>query len=338
MAVGYWDGSMTARSGEEPMTFASRPPTPTTDLAAIAELSARSEAIDQLDAHSSEQALAGIFTQPNVDPQKDLRLWLDDQGRTVAFAMLSPIATEDLLDGFLWMPILPELRDSALAVEVVGWASERLRQLGAEQGHTTRLLADANVADSSRIGLLQTHGFVPVRYYLRMERSLGEPMEPSQFPAGFILRAVAGEHEAEAWVELFNQSFVDHWNFHPLTAERLRGIWADALYRSDLDLVVVAPDGSLAAFCACDIDPADVDGAGWITALGTRRGYRNQGLGRAALLAGLAALRDAKARVARLTVDAESLTGATRLYEAAGFMETRRSVRLAQPAQEPEHR
>jgi ribosomal protein S18 acetylase RimI-like enzyme len=318
------------------MTFESRPPTPTDDLAAIAELSARSEAVDQLDAHSSAQALAGIFTQPSLDPQLDLRLWLDGQGRAVAFAMLSPIANEELLDGFLWMPVLPELRDTALAGEVIGWASERLQQVGVERGLTTRLLVDANVADSQRIGLLEARGFLPIRYYLRMERPLVEPMQPAQFPAGFTLRAVDGEHEAEAWVELFNQSFVDHWNFHPLTAERLRGIWADALYRPDLDLVVVAPDGSLAAFCACDIDPAEADGAGWISALGTRRGHRNQGLGRAALLAGLAALRGAGARVARLSVDAESQTGATRLYDAAGFMETRRSIRMARPAVEPE--
>lgn len=318
------------------MTFESRPPVPTSDLAALAALAARSEAIDQLDAQSSEKALAGIFTQPGLDPQRDLRLWLDGQGRVVAFAMLNPIASEHLLDGFLWMPVLPELRDTALAGEVIGWASERLRQLGAERGLTTRLATGANVVDSWRIGLLEAHGFSPIRYFLRMERPFAEPVGRPQFPAGFTLRPVAGEHEAEAWAELFNQSFVDHWNFHPLTVERLRGIWAEPLYRRDLDLVVVAPDGALAAFCACDVDPEDADGAGWIAALGTRRGYRSQGLGRAALLAGLAALEGAGARVARLIVDAESPTGATRLYEAAGFTETRRSMRMARPATEPE--
>src|SRR5215475_4117922 len=115
-----------ARYDEEPITFESRPPTPTDDLAAIAELSARSEAVDQLDVQSSEKALTGIFTQPGLDPQRDLRLWLDGQHRAVAFAMLNPIANEELLDGFLWMPILPELRDTELASEVIGWASERL--------------------------------------------------------------------------------------------------------------------------------------------------------------------------------------------------------------------
>src|SRR5262249_35432486 len=138
-----------------------------------------------------------IFTQPSLDPQRDLRLWLDDQGRAVAFAMLYPIANEELLDGFLWMPVLPELRDTALAGEVIGWSSVRLRQLGAQRELTTRLVTTANVADSWRIGLLAAHGFLPIRYYLRMERPLVEPVEPPQFPPGFTLRAVAGEHEAE---------------------------------------------------------------------------------------------------------------------------------------------
>lgn len=318
------------------MTFASRPPTPSGDLAVIAALAARSEAVDRLDAWSSEQALAGIFTQPDLDPQRDLRLWLDDQGQAIAFAMLNPIANEQLLDGFLWMPVLPELRHTTLADTVISWASERLRQIGVERGMATRLLTSANDADSGRISLLAGHGFRPIRSYLRMERPLAGPVDLPQLPTGFTLRTVAGDHEAAAWVELFNQSFVDHWNFHPLTVERLRALWAEALYRRDLDLVVVAPDGSLAAFCGCDINPDDADGAGWISVLGTRRGYRNQGLGRAMLLAGLAALRSAGSHVARLLVDSESLTGATRLYAVTGFVEARRSIQMARPVVEPD--
>lgn len=53
--------------------------------------------------------------------------------------------------------------------------------------------------------------------------------------------------------------------------------------------------------------------------LGTRRGYRRRGLGRAMLLAGLRVLEQAGMDDAKLGVDAENPSGALRLYESVGF-------------------
>jgi ribosomal protein S18 acetylase RimI-like enzyme len=173
----------------------------------------------------------------------------------------------------------------------------------------------------------EKQGFRPIRYFLRMERSSAEPLVPPQLPVGFALRPVAGDHKAEAWAELFNQSFVDHWEHHPLSAEGLRRVWQQPLYARELDLVVVAPDGVLAAFWVCEVNPDGPDQAGWAEVSGTRRGYRGRGFGRALLQAGLARLQQIGVKTARLIVDAENPTGATRLYEAADFRETRREAR-----------
>jgi mycothiol synthase len=94
-------------------------------------------------------------------------------------------------------------------------------------------------------------------------------------------------------------------------------------YRPEQDLVAVAPDGTFAAFCLWAIDAADNArrgrSDGWIGLLGTRRGHRGIGLGRAMLLVGLQRLRDAGADTAKLGVDAENPTGALGLYERVGF-------------------
>jgi ribosomal protein S18 acetylase RimI-like enzyme len=60
--------------------------------------------------------------------------------------------------------------------------------------------------------------------------------------------------------------------------------------------------------------------------LGVRRAYRKQGLGRALLLTGMKALQDEGMQWAMLSVDAESLTGAARLYEGVGFQPVKRSA------------
>ena len=85
----------------------------------------------------------------------------------------------------------------------------------------------------------------------------------------------------------------------------------------------MAEDGTIAAFDLCQIDPAENErngrNDGWIGILGTRRGYRKLGLGRAMLLAGLQHLKANGVENARLNVDAANPTGALRLYESVGF-------------------
>lgn len=53
--------------------------------------------------------------------------------------------------------------------------------------------------------------------------------------------------------------------------------------------------------------------------LGTRRGFRKIGLGRAILLAGLHRLKAEGLETALLGVDTDNPTGATRLHESVGF-------------------
>ncbi|MGQ4646967.1 hypothetical protein [Lyngbya aestuarii] len=49
--------------------------------------------------------------------------------------------------------------------------------------------------------------------------SLAEPIPEPQLPEGFTLRHLRGEQDAQAWVEMFNETFIDHWNYHPQTIE-----------------------------------------------------------------------------------------------------------------------
>jgi ribosomal protein S18 acetylase RimI-like enzyme len=102
----------------------------------------------------------------------------------------------------------------------------------------------------------------------------------------------------------------------------------DANYQPELDLIAISGDRKFAAFCDCQIKPQKHARSGtkngWIELLGTRRDFRKMGLGKAMLLAGLHSLKAAGANTAKLSVDADSLTGATKLYKSVGFrpMET----------------
>jgi mycothiol synthase len=97
-----------------------------------------------------------------------------------------------------------------------------------------------------------------------------------------------------------------------------------------LDWVALSPDGTFAAFCTCQInnDRNALTGKseGWVAILGTRRGFRRQGLGRAMLLWGLQLLQAENIETALLGVDSENPNHAQSLYESVGFKQVRTQV------------
>ncbi|NJL46635.1 MAG: GNAT family N-acetyltransferase [Leptolyngbyaceae cyanobacterium SM2_5_2] len=122
---------------------------------------------------------------------------------------------------------------------------------------------------------------------------------------------------------MFNESFVDHWNFSPMTLVDRQYRLTYPTYQPELDWVAVAADGTLAAFCGAHIPHEDNARKhrqeGWINILGTRRGYRRQGLARSMLLQGLHQLQAAGLDTALLGVDSQNPNQAQSLYESAGF-------------------
>ena len=64
-------------------------------------------------------------------------------------------------------------------------------------------------------------------------------------------------------------------------------------YKPELDLVAIAPDGTLAAFCYCQLqpNPDEAKTVGLIAMLGVRPAFRSIGLGKAILLAGMQQLK-----------------------------------------------
>jgi ribosomal protein S18 acetylase RimI-like enzyme len=87
-------------------------------------------------------------------------------------------------------------------------------------------------------------------------------------------------------------------------------------------VVEAGPETAAIALCR---EHEGESGLGWINVLGVRKAWRRKGLGRALLLHCFQEFRRRGFHAAALGVDAESLTGANRLYESAGMHVVRRS-------------
>ncbi len=300
------------------------------DLEPIADLMNTCEKVDRLDEGTSISELQQEFNQPSRDLARDICLWEDAEGKLIGFAQLWISEPGEVTDGSLWFRVHPEARCGDVEAAAVVWGETRMREVASLRGARAKLRSGVRAQNADRISVLESCGFQIARYFCRMARSLSEPIAEPQFPAGFALSLFPGEEDAEAWVEMFNQSFIDHWNHHDLTVEKFKYHLAQPSYRKDLDLIAVAADGTFAAFCYCEINVEKCDrtgrNEGWIAVLGTRRGFRKIGLGRAMLLAGLQRLKAAGVETAIVGVDAANPSGALRLYESAGFHKIRDSI------------
>ncbi len=294
-----------------------------TDLEAIAHFLNDCEWVDQKGDFYSANSLRLEFTEPGFDPLQDLRIWEDGEGRMVAFSQIYiPPEMLDSADAYLWFRIHPRERGSFPETDLIAWGERRLRQLARQKNLPARLYTGSREDQHDRLNLLEAHGFIYERAFWDLQRSLIPPIPQPELPEGFTIR-LAREFPLQTSVDLYNQSFIDHWNFHAATVEEHQHWLADPNYRPELDLLAIAPDGTPAAFCSCGIDPEfnslNDTNEGWIHRLGTRRGFRRQGLGRAMLLVGLNALWEVGVDLAKISVDSQNPNRAYALYQSVGF-------------------
>jgi mycothiol synthase len=295
------------------------------DLQLIIDLIDACEQVDLLESFVSIEQLRSSITNPAIDRERDLGLWEDAQGKLIGFGELSidePIS-DNLTHGSLWFFVHPIARSSGLEAQIIAWAEQQISEIARErQGHP-KLLTWSRDSRIDRIAILEDRGFVEGRQFWFLTQSLQRNIPTSQLPEGFSIRAVDGEREAQAWVDLHNQAFCNAWLYHPVTVESYKHRLQAPDYLPELDLVAVDADGKFAAVCYCAIDAAHNIFLGrqeaWIALLFTSPDFQRRGLAKAMLFYALARLKARNIEIAKIGVDSENAYGARQLYESIGF-------------------
>jgi len=249
------------------------------DLQAMIDVLVRARPADRIADYPSIVDLQEFLTRPEV--QVNTSLWHDAQGRLVGFALVDEFNN-------LLFDVLPEATGQGLETQMIAWGVERIRQTRPLEGESPTLDAGCREDDVERLALLEQHGFVrqPVDT-MQFVRPLDGPIPEPQVPPGFSIRHVEGEHEAEALVALHRAAF----GTERLTVEGRLSWMQTPEYDPALDLVAIAPDGRLAAYCMCHISQEENArtgrNEGWTDPVATHPDFQRRGLARALLLTGL---------------------------------------------------
>ncbi|MEZ4660125.1 MAG: GNAT family N-acetyltransferase [Caldilineaceae bacterium] len=200
--------------------------------------------------------------------------------------------------------------------DMTAWAEAHLAGPTAE-GHR-QLEIFAYEYDVSRRHLLAARDYIKsnaggvVRRLRLISHSLPEPT----VPPGYTLRPTdpADLDDCQRIADLLNAAF--NRNFHNALEYQNFTKLAPS-FRPELDLVMAAPDGTLAAYVGIPYDQANRRGI--FEPVCTHPQHRQRGLAKALMLAGLRRLFALGAR--DVTVETGHMLAANRLYDSIGFTE-----------------
>lgn len=256
--------------------------------------------------------------------QADAALWRNEVGQLAAYALVDQYNN-------LIFELNPQLASPDLPGEMIAWGVERRRARPAEGDEVRNLDASCSAENLERIALLESHGFVREPFHsVHLARSLSEPIPQPVLPPGFTIHPAGGAAGAKAWVALHRAAFgTDHMELE----ERL-AMLAEPEYDPQLDLVAVALDGRLAAYCMVQISREENArtgrSEGYTDPVATHPDFQRRGLARALLLTGLHLLKARGIATALMGTSSENVP-MLETARAAGFKVASTGVWFSKP-------
>ncbi|MCU0485105.1 MAG: GNAT family N-acetyltransferase [Anaerolineales bacterium] len=271
-----------------------------------------------------EQDVSSDWGWGGADLENNSRVLFAPDGALVGY---EGFWTEEAPQGnfHLWGRVHPAHLGRGLAsylLEWVEWRAQDYLHL-VPSGKRAVLVSSVPEISPAAKQVLLDHGYQVVRHYLRMVTAFSEPPAPPAWPAGIQVRTYQVGPDDLPTMRLMREAFRDHWGHTEVDeATALEGWRKMRLEDPEFDpsLYFLAMDGEqIVGASLCIGRTNDDQEMGYVQTLGVLRPWRQRGLGEALLRHSFQEFyRRGRVR-AGLTVDAENLTNAVRLYEKAGM-------------------
>jgi len=244
----------------------------------------------------------------DYNPSDMIRLWQDEQGRLLGFALAYPAF------GGFELQVHPSFRSLDLEREMFNWVQYQLTLLNPDCPTRYSLV---NEHDTLRLNMLEADNYHPLGDWLYMQRSLATLFPTPQVPSAFRISDMTE-------VDFASRATVLGEAFGTPPRPRLYQQFMNARgYDPTLDIVTVDSSGQAASFAMCWVDP--LSKVGQFEPVGTLPQFWRQGLGKATLLEGMRRMRDRGMHNLIVIVEAAE-EPAYHLYKSLG-LETRWTIR-----------
>lgn len=292
----------------------------TDDVPAWAELTNLLAKVDGTEEFYEPEDLAEELAEHGFDPEQDSwALWEGDQ--LVGYGQLRLRESHDgEVKLHLSGGIHPDHRRRGLGTQLMERMESRGVELAAERhpGAPALWAASGGVEGASVRPMLEQRGYAIVRYWNEMKRLRSdEPVVVPDVDARLV--SPTAEHQ-EATRLAHNEAFRDHFGSGPSSAEQWADTWTSRTTRLPISTLALDDEGQVLAYV---LAATWVPEEAYVNLVGTVPAARGRGLAQAALLRTVSLALEQDYAYVALDVDSASPTGATRLYERAGFSVTK---------------
>jgi GNAT superfamily N-acetyltransferase len=276
--------------------------------------------------------LRSDWQSPVLHPETDVRLVFAPDGAPggalVGYAGVWD--AEPHVQVHAWAHVHPDQCGQGIGTYLLAWTEARAMQAIAKAPEGARVTVGQGRPSTDKAGsaLLLAHGYSTVRHFIEMRIEMSEPPPTPDLPAGIRVRSMAdlsgtAEERLQAVVDADHEIFRDHWGFVEQPPEQEFADWkhwVDNDPHHDPRLWFLAMEGDeIAGLSLCAPWSPQAPGMAYVHSLGVRRPWRRRGVALALLHHSFGCFYRQGIRKVSLGVDAQSLTGATRLYEKAGM-------------------
>jgi len=215
--------------------------------------------------------------------EKVTSIWEDQHGKIVA--VMNPIGM-----GEIRLHILPEKSSPMLVNEMLAHAEEQLfeeTQPGRKIVYTPVFTEDAQ-----RQQILSQRGYKKLQgKSYHWHRDIDTPIPDVKISDGYTIRSMGSmdEHATRSWAswkafhaDEGDENYDGDWSWY-------QNIQSAPLYRRDLDIVAVSPQGDIASFCTIFYD--DSTRSAVCVLVGTAAEHQRRGLGKSVILEGMRRLK-----------------------------------------------
>jgi mycothiol synthase len=269
------------------------------------------EGQDQTGHYISPQIVKERLKKPGFSTEETVLTAEKDGNIIGCLNMIPELATKR---AFIHCIVHPQYRRHGISTTLLEKAAKPLIDMGVALAHVDIL--ESNTAASS---LLLKLGFKVVRQSIHMQQTL--KAEPFKTVDSHLYIRHLTQNEEAMLSDLQNRTFADHWGYSPNTVEDItfRLNQPNNSYRH---VILALYDDKPIGYCWTttipEPNPETGKRHGSIYMLGVDSDYRNRGVGRAVLVAGLISLFAKGVEVVEITADSVN-EQALALYKSVGF-------------------
>jgi mycothiol synthase len=272
-----------------------------------------------------------IFTTPGFDIDTSTRIVLEPEGEMAGCMIVVDLASPPV-HPTVFGCVHREYERRGIGTELITWAEERARKAISRvpDGVRVSMRLDSGASHEPTRRLVERLGFEAARFGLFMAIELTTAPPEPRWPAGITLRTYQDLADVRALYHALDEAFKDSWGYVERPEDEGLARFEHRVIQDpafDPTLWYLAMDGEeIAGVAGCDPQTGEDTEMSFVSILGVRRPWRRRGIGLALLHHAFGEFRRRGKKRVGLGVDAESLTGATRLYERAGMHVVRQIV------------